>query len=522
MFALAAILGLLLSGAPPAVGSVPDGDLTSPEELAHGPWNPQPKIPEFTLPGTGEKIRPFSTMEPTAPKALPGFENVAGAPLKPAGRPIRRAEQVRPQGDVPPPEEPWICHVFLTKIPTLRQQTTPPTSPPPNVTQFAQIYFSAELICNFYFDFAIGTVALVDRSVGFDGRTLATGNTPIQSFGNYHGFTEGALEIPGELYDGGRQLEVVFDVIIGSPGIWGGCAPASGQRLLRCDGVGTSTLHAVLGTDVFPSGLNRAVIRYVALGDSFAAGAGAPPYDRNGSTNCKRSSASYPYRMEGLVAPGVTGLPAIDEPVFRACDGAKIDDMNFTQFDNNPEPGGQLAFLNRQSTRLVTVSIGGNDLGFADKLLDCFSNNCDRGEPLIRQVDLDINQSRLRSVYLNIRAKMRPDGYLVVVNYPSFLPRPREGEPFGCGDLFGFSEGELNRIDEAVQAARTMVANAVAAAGNSRIRLVDMYDAFAGHKPCSPDPWANGEDFPIGQSFHPNARGYDVYTTRIRQALGLI
>jgi hypothetical protein len=149
-------------------------------------------------------------------------------------------------------------------------------------------------------------------------------------------------------------------------------------------------------------------------------------------------------------------------------------------------------------------------------------NNCDRGTPLITPLELQMTQNRLRSVYLNIRARMRPDGYLVVVNYPSFLPRPREGEPFGCSDLFGFSEAELNLIDDAVQAARTMVANAVNAAGNSRIRLVDMYDAFAGHKPCSADPWANGEDFPIGQSFHPNARGYDVYTTRIRLALGLI
>ena len=90
--------------------------------------------------------------------------------------------------------------------------------------------------------------------------------------------------------------------------------------------------------------------RYVALGDSFSSGTGTGTYDLDG--NCQRSRYAYP----ALVAERRSNLKL----VFAACAGATTDDVLLTQASQ----------LNR-ATRLVTITIGGNDVRFSDVFSAC-------------------------------------------------------------------------------------------------------------------------------------------------------
>ncbi|MFE4718766.1 GDSL-type esterase/lipase family protein, partial [Streptomyces sp. NPDC056728] len=93
-----------------------------------------------------------------------------------------------------------------------------------------------------------------------------------------------------------------------------------------------------------------APVRYVALGDSYSSGLGIPD---EVDSNCGRSNSNYPSLVAGaLNAAGVTDV---------TCAGADTSDMAGPQ-DSTPP---QLDAL-RPDTTLVTLGIGGNDLGLQE------------------------------------------------------------------------------------------------------------------------------------------------------------
>src|SRR5215208_3015548 len=101
---------------------------------------------------------------------------------------------------------------------------------------------------------------------------------------------------------------------------------------------------------------------YVALGDSYTAGPGITPQDPS-FPGCIRSDANYP----NLVAPDL-GLPAFRDV---SCSGAQTKDMFATQdVDPDPDNPPQLDALDA-STKIVTLGIGGNDIGFTSIAETC-------------------------------------------------------------------------------------------------------------------------------------------------------
>ncbi|KAH6621723.1 SGNH hydrolase-type esterase domain-containing protein, partial [Boeremia exigua] len=97
---------------------------------------------------------------------------------------------------------------------------------------------------------------------------------------------------------------------------------------------------------------------YAALGDSFAAGIGAG--ERRGSAfdqewQCSRYSDAYPLKIQDVVEA--------DNFKFLACTGAVID--NIVQ-DQVPQLNQNAGLWD-----LITVSAGGNDVGFGDVLKAC-------------------------------------------------------------------------------------------------------------------------------------------------------
>ena len=91
---------------------------------------------------------------------------------------------------------------------------------------------------------------------------------------------------------------------------------------------------------------------------------------------------------------------------------------------------------------------------------------------------------------------MRPDGRLVVLSYPAFLPNPddsADAQPSGrCPEVWAtMSADERRAVYQAAVQLRDMVANAVAATGDPNVVFVDLLEAFRGQRVCSATPMAN-------------------------------
>src|ERR1017187_5737058 len=99
-----------------------------------------------------------------------------------------------------------------------------------------------------------------------------------------------------------------------------------------------------------PAAAAAAQPQYVALGDSYSSGVGTRVfYKEEGS--CSRSPDAYGPRIAAARAYSLS---------FQACSGATTTEVNSKQL-------GTLS----TSTSLVTITIGGNDAGFSNVIINC-------------------------------------------------------------------------------------------------------------------------------------------------------
>ena len=128
---------------------------------------------------------------------------------------------------------------------------------------------------------------------------------------------------------------------------------------------------------------------YVALGDSYASGVGAPPYAKgtnvqveNGN-KCKRATAAYAHQVVDKTGKTLD---------FGACAGAWT--KHFYEARTPWKEPAQFDHLDA-STGLITFSIGGNDAGFAKILSECTTqlpfSNCSSDKELTDPVDSTID-----------------------------------------------------------------------------------------------------------------------------------
>ncbi|MEO5949915.1 MAG: SGNH/GDSL hydrolase family protein [Candidatus Saccharimonadales bacterium] len=105
--------------------------------------------------------------------------------------------------------------------------------------------------------------------------------------------------------------------------------------------------------------------KYVAMGDSYSSGEGSLNYDLPGG-DCHRSSSSYPYYLVNNQPIPLAPLVPLD---FVACSGAITDDL-FNSNSINTAEDAQMSHL-KADTAVVTLTIGGNDIGFTDATNAC-------------------------------------------------------------------------------------------------------------------------------------------------------
>ncbi|TFB65106.1 SGNH/GDSL hydrolase family protein [Cryobacterium sp. Hz9] len=223
---------------------------------------------------------------------------------------------------------------------------------------------------------------------------------------------------------------------------------------------------------------------YVALGDSFTAGQGAPPYASDGTLCLRSKRASYPV-IAALVSP--YRLVAN-----RACSGASTADI----------PAQLLGVSTR--TALVTLTVGGIDAGSNAVLAACAP---DPTSPVCGgAIDnslaaLGVLAPKLVATYSAVAAAV-PQAKIAVLSYP------RQFKP-------GFSPlGDL--VNTATDALNGVIAGSVAAMATPRIRFVDAAQEFAGHGIGSVIPYFAFDPLnPLAvANFHPNTLGNSLGYTR--------
>ena len=234
------------------------------------------------------------------------------------------------------------------------------------------------------------------------------------------------------------------------------------------------------------SGAKPAPVTYDALGDSYASGYGVPPY----SATCGRSDAAYAVQLDGRKHI------ALDD--FVACAGATTASL---------VSGGQLTALDAD-TRLVTLTIGGNDIGWSSVVGACLVGSdaqCAGALQNSLQVVTTVLPARLQSLYAQVAADA-PNATVLVTGYPRlFSPE--------YGAYLGASPAEQQALNDGADVLNGVMADAAAAAGFS---FVDVTKRFVDHGVNAPEPWINGAFDPA--PFHPNAAGYEAYTGAVTAA----
>lgn len=256
-----------------------------------------------------------------------------------------------------------------------------------------------------------------------------------------------------------------------------------------------STTTSSTTTSTAPSQLPAPGATYVALGSSYAAGTGIEPL----VDGC-RSSLNYPRRVAEAL-----DLDLVDV----SCGGATTPQViDQPQGDLPPQADAVPA-----DAALVTVTIGGNDIGYIATALGC-------GDPAtecsVDQAALDAGIPQVRTSLLSLVDLLRtraPEATIVLVTYPRLVPETE------CPTL-SFSPTEaaaVADIGERLQAVFLDVAS------ETDVVLVDPYAAPGEHGPCAPDGdrWVVGKDPAAGEAFayHPNADGHAAIAELIVDAL---
>jgi lysophospholipase L1-like esterase len=238
--------------------------------------------------------------------------------------------------------------------------------------------------------------------------------------------------------------------------------------------------------------------RYVALGSSMAAGPGIAPRADGAPWPAGRSARNYPH----LVADEL-GLDLIDVTYSGATTANILRDK---QFGSPP----QIDALDG-SEALVTVTIGGNDVGYIPlrtfaclpwpaewvPLLGCrirdLRDSGARGRALEKVAE------SLREVGETIRQRA-PEARVLFVDYVTVLPPTGEQAP-----TLSNSDADLGRHIAEVLEARTEEA-----AQATGCEIVKAGAASREHHAWSDDPWTVGWSVPWPgrpAAMHPNAEG---------------
>lgn len=310
-------------------------------------------------------------------------------------------------------------------------------------------------------------------------------------------------------------------------------------------------------------------VSWQSAGDSYSSGEGV----LGNEGDCAQSQAAYGPTAADLLR---TRGWQISGETFTACTGHLVEDYfnarsgsSQSLWDWGREQSGP------ERVDVITMSFGGNDIGFADVLVGCvvglpdswgsFLNKpaCDAEEELNARIDslldpprrncnglrsdgggafdcdLDLGDRRgsiIDFYYDVVTQRLTDRGRLVIVGYPrifadvnqwpSWVKVSCEGVKRGDTEKLGrLAEHLNNRLREAVRRANE-------ALGSERVLFVDRFATYRDglHELCGTnEDWLNGLLFSRGQgfefhqesSFHPNYEGHEAIAPLVADRLDI-
>ena len=274
----------------------------------------------------------------------------------------------------------------------------------------------------------------------------------------------------------------------------------------------TATLLAVASAQAADPG------PYVALGDSYTA-APLVPFQYGTPIGCARSDHNYP-----SVVRAATGAS-----VFRdeSCSSATTQHMTEPQSVTGGTHAPQFDALSADA-RLVTIGIGGNDVGLVGAAVDCIglgllaptgtacrSNFATPGggDRLVDQIAA--SAPKIAATLQGIHQRS-PQARVLIVGYPAVAPTDGRS----CYPLVPLSSDDLAYFDELLRRTNAMIAEQAAA---NDAEFVDTYAESIGHDVCTlpPTRWFEGvvptmPAYPV----HPNSSGEASMARSVLRVLG--
>lgn len=257
----------------------------------------------------------------------------------------------------------------------------------------------------------------------------------------------------------------------------------------------------------------------VSLGDSYISGQAGrwqgnslnpvPPHDGtdrgrdayvggSDQNNCHRSD----------VAEILSATLSVTERINLACSGAQTEDIfrasrgGVGEKGEAPQADALLPLAKAKDVRMVVLSIGGNDLGFASVVVACVqayvtkTTPCRETQAAGIEAKVPAATAGVMKSIDEIRAVMAEAGYqpaqyrLVLQTYPSVIPRAGEARYSEASEERGPNGCPFYDVD--LDWARDVVAprigEMVKAAAKARdAEVVELIDALKGHEVCSKD-----------------------------------
>jgi hypothetical protein len=241
------------------------------------------------------------------------------------------------------------------------------------------------------------------------------------------------------------------------------------------------------------------LLRYVALGDSYSAASGVLPPDPAAPPQCLRSIRNYPHVIAAQTSAHLTDVTC----------GAADTSHFFTA--QHPGVAPQLDAVTKD-TRLVTMTIGGNDSGvFINAILACGSvgvSTLGQGSPCKDQYGSSFEDTIRTTTYPSLVRALRavrakaPRAKVGILGYPWIMPATG-----GCYPQMPVAQGDVPYLRGVQATLNDAVRRAAAATG---VTYVDLNEVSDGHDACQPigirwvEPVLAGTNPVI---VHPNALG---------------
>lgn len=291
---------------------------------------------------------------------------------------------------------------------------------------------------------------------------------------------------------------------------------ASAQSTAEADGtIAVSSLGSTTDAGSVSGSLGSvarpAYADYVALGDSYAA-LGDNTKPAGGPAGCARSLANYPNQLDAN--------PAVGDLTDATCGGAETEDiLTETQYPGAPP---QIQTL-EAGTDLVTLSIGGNDVGFGGIVL-CLTGSTPQaprdcedelGDDVANDIaDIFGEGGAVDEIYAEI-AERSPNANVIATQYLPLLPAADED---GCGFTQMIGQDNLNWARQITTDINNAVDRAAERNGHASVLPTSDTDRSGCAEP--EERWVDFAGTPMNTApMHPTALGQQAMADAIAAAI---